>query len=451
MKAKAVIFLFIISCLYTLINRKGWQEDPFVADRSGYYAYLPAIFLHDDLESFSYLKQVKGPQADDIPWFLFEQEQTGRTLNKYAVGTALFELPFFAIAHLYCKLSAGGPCDGYAPPYRLLILLSSIFWSALGLEVLRRTLKHFASDAAVAITLACIGLGTNLFYYSAWEQGMSHPISFFLFASVLFLSWKFHTYQRPREIYLLGLVLGLVILVRPTNIAISVVPLLWNVTSLQSFRQKLGDLCQHIRHIIPATLIAFLIFLIQMTYWKYASGQWLYFSYQGEYFEFLNPQIQKGLFSFRKGWFIYTPIAFFGVTGIFFLYRHHRNVFLSVLVSLALIVYIVFSWNNWWYGGSFGARSMIDYLAILSLPLAVLIHSLLNSRFPIIRLGLSMVLSALVLLNIFQSYQYSVHIIHYDRMTREYYLHVFGKTELNREEAEKLLMNDKDYWAEFSK
>ena len=70
----------------------------------------------------------------------------------------------------------------------------------------------------------------------------------------------------------------------------------------------------------------------------------------------------------------------FAVAGIFYLPRYIKGVTLGISVFLVLNVYIIFSWWSWWYGGSFGARPMIDSYGILAIPLAAMIEQMLGMR-----------------------------------------------------------------------
>ena len=45
-----------------------------------------------------------------------------------------------------------------------------------------------------------------------------------------------------------------------------------------------------------------------MLYWKHIMGTFFFYSYDQEGFFFGNSHVLDGLLSYRKGWFIYTPI-----------------------------------------------------------------------------------------------------------------------------------------------
>ncbi|MCB0545901.1 MAG: hypothetical protein KDC70_20400, partial [Saprospiraceae bacterium] len=102
----------------------------------------------------------------------------------------------------------------------------------------------------------------------------------------------------------------------------------------------------------------------------YVSGDWIVYSYQEQGFSWLKPHIRNGLFSYRAGWLIYTPVMGFALLGFITLARQYRQLFPATFLFTLLFIYIAFAWDIWWYGGSLGQRSMVQAYAVLALPLA---------------------------------------------------------------------------------
>ncbi len=86
------------------------------------------------------------------------------------------------------------------------------------------------------------------------------------------------------------------------------------------------------------------------------------------------------------------------------------------------------SWECWWYASSFGSRVMADIYPLLAIIIGYSILALNNGWKKTI--GLFFVL-ACTLLSLFQSFQMKEYIIHPERMTKEQYWYVFGKTEVS--------------------
>src|SRR5690606_4978484 len=86
------------------------------------------------------------------------------------------------------------------------------------------------------------------------------------------------------------------------------------------------------RKILIITLLIILVFSLQMIYWKFVTGKLFVNSYVGEGFFFLKPKLIKGLFGFRKGWYLYTPLMFLATFGFISLWRMSRQLFWSLVV-----------------------------------------------------------------------------------------------------------------------
>lgn len=437
MKTKLAIFVTLGVFLYITLSRFNWREnDTLEWDKTGYYVYLPGLFLYDDLREMKFYPEMvnKYKMTGDVAWYgLHKAEKTGFRTNKYPIGVALLEAPFFFLAHWATKMTKQYPADGFSAYYRLSICLTTILCAVLGLWAQRNFLRRHFNDGVVASTLLLIALGTNLFSYTVYDAGMSHAFSFMLFSVFVNLTDLWYRKHNNISLYLLGLVLGLIVIVRPTNILIILVALLWTAQSAESFKRETALLAKRGGNLLLAAACFVAVVMIQLSYWRYVTGDWVHYSYQEEGFNFLKPEIWNGLFSYRKGWFIYTPLAFISILGFIVLWRKHRQFFVPLTIFMLLQIYVVFSWHQWWYGGSFGCRALIESFAILSVPLAALI-TWVGTRQLWLKALANGIFACVVSLNIFQSWQAVEKIIPWDMNTKDYYWKSFGKTQRNEED-----------------
>ena len=442
MKSKLIIFLFLVVSVFITMNRGAWKENNVIIwDGTGYYMYLPATIIgHDpgNLQFYSRIDSLYKPSGGVLQYGIHFHEATGKKSTRYPVGVALFELPGFLIAHGYTTCWKYYPPDGYSAPYQLAVALGTIFWAVLGLIFLRRFLLRFFPEATVWLCMLLIAFGTNLYYYTAFFQSWSHPYSFFLMCFILYLTERWYATGKAGFIVLLGFAIGLTIITRPTNVLVALIPLLWQLNSWGAIKARFSFLAAEAGSVIVACLLFVAVLMIQLSYWKYTTGHWVYYSYENEGFDFLHPKIWKGLFSYRKGWFIYTPLAFLFLLGLAPLYRYYRSLFLPVVLYVILQVYIVFSWKIWHYGGCFSCRPMVEALAVLSIPACALIGFIQERAKTMLTLAASSIALLLVALNLFQSYQFSLGIIHFDRMTSAYYWRSFGKLKVTDEDRKLL-------------
>src|ERR1051325_1820594 len=243
---------------------------------------------------------------------------------------------------------------------------------------------------------------------------MSHPYLFMLIALLLYLTIKWLENPNYKIIMLAGFVAGLITLIRPTDILCLLIPLLFGVISFGDLSNRLNMFWKFKTQVLMFALCMFCVFIPQLIHWKYISGHWLLYSYREERFYFLRPHIISGLFSYRKGWFVYTPLMIFAVGGIFLLRKYARDFLWLIITFLPLNVWIILSWWCWWYGGCFGMRPMIESYAMLIFPFASFIQFVWNSRNKILKTAFALLVAFFVGLNLFQSDQYSTSLLHYE-------------------------------------
>lgn len=405
-------------------NVKFWNQPMRVIqwDIKSYYAYLPAAFIYHDL-SLDFIEEDPGFFHDKF-WPL--PTPTGGRSIVTSMGMAYLYFPFFWMGHFTAWVS-GAEMTGYSPPYAFFLQFSSLFYLLLGLLVLRKILRRYFSDGLVALTLLALVFGTNLFWYASMEAPMSHAYSFALFASFMLLTQKW--YRRPSVgvSICLGLLSGLIVLVRPTNVVILLFFIFWGIRNWQDLKERPWLLLKQGRLIGWMAVFAILVWVPQMIYWKQVAGQFLYFSYGDDAaFYFNNPRIWEGLFSYRKGWLLYTPLMALALAGIPLLRDRLKEWLWPVLLFTLLNIYVVLSWWSWWYGGGFGLRAFIESYALLSLPLAALIQAgcKLGKRWRRMTIGVVLLLG---LHGLFQTVQYYYGAIHWDGMTRAAYWASFGR------------------------
>jgi hypothetical protein len=271
---------------------------------------------------------------------------------------------------------------------------------------------------------------------------MSHAYSFCLFAIFFYYTIQWYAKSSLRNTIILGLTLGLISLIRPSNALIVLFFALYETCSFSDFKKRLLFAKEKWFMIFLMAIISLLLWIPQFIYWKIATGHYLFYSYTDERFYFNDPHILEGLFSFRKGWLVYTPIMVFALLGLFVNNESIKKQRLAIIGFMSLNIYIIFSWWCWWYGGSFGQRSMIESYALLSLPLASFTQFVLD-KLIIVKTLFFTVCLFFVGLNIFQTYQFELKSLHWDGMNKKLYFLQFGK--LDRIEGFDELVHWPDY------
>lgn len=421
--SKSVILIAVISAILTNYSTKLWTSGGSVirSDVKSYYSYLPATVIYKDLR-LEFLE----PGSDLYLKMSPITTSKGSFLIVTSCGMALLYAPFFFTAHAIALITSY-QADGYSLPYEFALQLSALFYFLLGLVFTRKLLKHFFDEKITALTLLSIAIGTNLFYYTTLEAPLSHAFNFGLIALFAWLTLKWHEKPHIKNTLATGLLLGLITLVRPTNILVVLFFILWDIKNVNQLKQRILFFLRQYRQIIIMLICFLIIWIPQLAYWNLITGQWVFFSYgeKGAGFFFSNPQIFNILFSFKKGWFIYTPVMALAFAGIFFMPKRVPQAALPVTVYILAMVYVLSSWWNWWFGGGFGLRAFTDTYAIMAIPLAALIKTSFQKKYTAI--PTMAIILTLIWYNTFQIRQYRQGAIHYSWMNKEAYKETFLK------------------------
>lgn len=415
-----IIFTLAFTILYFWIghyNIISW-------DAFGQYIYLPNLFIDGSfqlpLEHYSALNSIYH-FSDTLYQF---NSINGIAYTRYTCGLALLLLPFFLIGHLFAFL-LDYTMDGYTLPYMISAGLGCLFYTISGLLILRKVLLSYFEDKLVALLLILIVLGTNFYAYLVPILPVTHTFCFLFLSLVLLFTQRFHKDTTIINGFGLGISLAILGLIRFPDLLFGIIPVLWGIPKYGGFIRKIRSFLTTQLKPTLAVIIGFgIVISLQFIYWKIVSGDFIINSYSnnvGEGLDWFNPHTFPFLFSFRKGWFIYTPIAILSTIGIVrFLFKSWNQ---KVLVfSFLLFLYVVSSWTNWWYAFSFSQRAMIDIYPIVAIGIGSLL-TISKIKY--------WVLSALILcipFNLFQIWQFKNGIISGSQMTQPYYFSVFGQT-----------------------
>ncbi len=390
------------------------------ADAKGYYAYLPAVFIYQDL-NFGFFQQIEQEKYFDEDLFYdYRAGADGAVINKYFCGTALAQLPFFLAAHISSGL-LGYDTDGYSKLYPIFINVGAVFYLTLGLYFLCSTLSTYGvKNSMITLTLVAVVFGTNLFYYTAVEPGLSHVYSFALISMFVWYSREYFRAHQNRNMLILAAILGFIVLIRPVN---GIVIMLWPFLSgnIEIFKRGFRAAVKNYAWLIAGVVVFLMLVSVQLIIYKISTGYFFVDSYGEEGFNFLSPHFLDILFSYRKGLFLYTPMYLLSFVGCYFLWKKSRFAMISWLGFFLIITYVFSSWWNWYYGGSFSSRVYVEFIPALMIPLALALKNLKSGWKSAY---ISVILMLIVVCQI-QTYQYRYYKIHWSEMTKDKYWDVF--------------------------
>lgn len=429
--------VLLITALFVFVKmRQVLTTEPFIResyalswDNYGYYLHLPATLIYHDpgMEHPEWLHALNDKYQPGRPFYQAWAGKDQRLVNVYPVGWAIGYAPFFAIAHATAGWF-GAPRDGLSAPYQWMAIFAALFYGMLGLVLMRKWLLHFFSDRLTALLLLIIGCGTNLYYYASYDCNLPHIFLFAIDNGILLLTLSWMRKPNARAAVLIGFLLGLATITRPSEIVWVLIPLLWSVGSWKTLKEKFTLLGKNFVHVLLLLAAMTATGSLQLFYWKYTSGHWFSFNH-GEGFDFFRPFTLEVLFSYKKGWLVYTPVMLFAIAGIFLLRKKGKGLFMPVLVFFLANLWFISSWECWWYAGSFSQRPFVQSYGLMALPLGVFLETVSAKK--ILRFALGGILVFFVLLNQFQVWQINRDIINRELMTGAYYWKIFGKTSVD--------------------
>ncbi|MEP6593104.1 MAG: hypothetical protein ABJC51_05400, partial [Acidobacteriota bacterium] len=143
-------------------------------------------------------------------------------------------------------------------------------------------------------------------------------------------------------------------------------------------------------------------------------------------FDFRHPHIAGVLFGVQKGLFFWSPLLLLACAGLIWLWRsrHPAGAFIAgAALFLAANTYLVASWWDWQFGGSFGHRGFTDALPVFAIGLAGCFTWAAQRRATTV--VVAAVAAGLTLLSLFQMLQYWNGVLPFSDTTWEQYRAVF--------------------------
>jgi len=413
-------------------------------DSAGYYYYLPAAFIHSDItgQDISWMEEARMKyDFSGTLYQLHKVKDQSNFLPQYTCGMAIMYSPAFFVGHIVAGWT-GEEQDGFSRPYQKSVYAWSLLIVLAGLLVLRKLLLRLFDDRIVAISIILIGVASNFLIQVAGGLATSHTYIFLLYTVVLIATLKCVEEGKPKWFFVLTATMALACLSRPSEMVMVLIPIFYGISNKEVWRNK-WRLFFEFRNLFPAIILAVIIVLPQFIFWKITTGHWFYMSYANpsEGFDFGSPHTIEFLFSYRKGWFVYTPLMFVAFFGFIYLWRRNREWFWSLLLFSMANIYFLSSWSGWWYAQCFSQRSMVQSLPVMAIMIGALISGVKGLRLRFIAFAAVFLASVSTM---FFSWQYEYRIINKDRMTGPYFWKMFGKTERDPS-SERLLLVERSF------
>jgi hypothetical protein len=337
-----------------------------------YFAYLRSLaFDHDVNFMNDYRMLGLGDKT-----YLFQPTATGHAESAWTIGPAIVWSPFFAVGHVAAtRLRASGvdvATDGTSYPYRQAICVASLFYGLLGCWFAYRLTRLFFPGTLAAPAVVLTVAGSFMLWYLVKEPSMTHATSM---TSVAGFTWLWAATRERRTLgswALLGLLAGLMTLIRWQNLLFALLPgvdaalILWRSHRDQDPRARRAAL---------AGSAAFLVCTLagglpQMLAWQAIYGSLIARSPVGPQIRWTDPHVVDILWSARNGLFSTTPILYLGAIGLLAFAAVRPAAGLPMLAAAAVMTYFNACIQDWWGSAGFGGRRFDGLIPIFCVGLA---------------------------------------------------------------------------------
>ena len=441
-----VVLLFVALVTFRSSNI---QEKEISWDVFGYYLPIIATFQFDDplMKDRSWVEELNAEKKLTGTVYQLSTTDSGEPMYFFLFGMSYFYVLFYFIGDWIAGFM-GYAQDGFSAPYTIALVYGCMIYTLIGLIYLRKILRHFFSETITVWVLILIVLGTNYAHHMSIKNLETVNVLFFLATIVIWNTIQWHINQKFKHLLAIAIGSVLMALVKPSEILFLLLPIMWNVWNKESAIDKLNSIWQRKFQFLIVIVVACVIAFPQLYYWYLKTGFWIFDTYKnpGVGLDILSPHIFDSLFSYKKGWLLYTPVMVFALIGIYYFQRRNKRIFLAVFLTILVSAYIVFSWTEWWYGAGFSNRPMITYYPLLSICLGYFLVELLQWK-KTMQTVIFVVFTFFIFLNQFQWWQLRVYILDPYRTTKAYYWASFLHTSVTPEQRG-LLSFKRDFSAE---
>ena len=327
-----------------------------------------------------------APSAHPVPDpYMQSPADPTRTITHEPLGTSFFDFPFVCAATTLfgdkgVTLSIDHPDYANLTPRQtvqvLAVVVSHSFWTVMAMLLLYATLLSLdvPSGRAVAATLL-VFFSSSLTWYG--PSGLSHAVSTFTTALVLFAFVRLVLGTRKTPEYallpgwfLLGALVGLAAVVRYANALTACAVGVYLLFERQTWARRLAR--------GGAFAVGFLaLWWINHLYWGVQFGTFLT-PYGTSLLEaaacWLAPL--RTLFSFKGGFFLFSPLFFFGVLALVAALRRRASAPVAFRASgFCLIAFLLlatlYGLHGEWWGGGFGNRFLTNCAVLAGVGVAM--------------------------------------------------------------------------------
>jgi hypothetical protein len=233
----AIVALVAYGWVYTRPD----ADPPIRSDGYNYYLYAASWVVYHDVTLEAVPNDWNGGAYPNFAGMV-RWSETDHWVNRIPIGVSVLMLPFVYGADLITRWS-NLPRDGYSFFYQHAAALPASHISSSAYGCCARCCDAIFRRRSPWRPSSPVTFGTNLFHYAVNEATFSHAFSFGLVAALVNLCdafWRRSGWHVWHSIAL-GIVAGLIVLVRHTNLLLLLIVPLWRIDRLRDLWSRRAD------------------------------------------------------------------------------------------------------------------------------------------------------------------------------------------------------------------
>ena len=357
------------------------------SDAIEYYVYDRSIYFDHDLNFINDYQGFYDRNPTGLTnfkaGFIDKRNPSGNAINNGPSGSAILWAPFFlagdGTARLLHALGTSTAADGYSRPYIWAVSLGSAIYAGIALLLTYLLASAITSRRAAVWASLVIWLGTPALFYSHLAPTYAHATSWF--AAALFLTVWFRTRDRRfwRAWVALGLIGGLVAMVREQDAVFLLVPAVDELLRLiPGLRHPDSAWVRDLGRTVAGGMLmgccAIVAFTPQLLVYHALNGKFRPSSEVSDKLQWAAPNALRVLFDPGHGLFFWTPILLLAVVGLGLLIQRDPRLGIALATGFILTWYLNGAFQTWTTAGAFGARRFIVCSPIFAVGLAEIIR-----------------------------------------------------------------------------
>jgi hypothetical protein len=329
-------------------------------DGINYFAYLHSLVVDHDLDFRNEYQAAEAAHLSLDVTLVATPTATGLVANFQPIGSALLALPFYLVA---LALQPGG-APQFSAPLVTAFTAASLCYGLLALVLSARLAAGAVGSVKAGLAGAVVAaLTTPYVFYLLREPSYSHTFSAFAVSAFVLVWWRGREGRTGLGWFGLGVLGGLMGLVRIQDAPLAAIALLDLPGS--------GRRAWRAWPFLPGVALALTPqILVERTLF----GTWLPYRPPAYALSFWPGHYAEVLVSSHNGLLTWSPV--FGVAAVGLALLRDRRLALAALLALGIELAIEGSAPDWSGGLSFGMRRLLDLLPFVVVGLAELVNRL---------------------------------------------------------------------------